>query len=272
MAEAPLPRRVFERLAETPQWRSHVTANRWCPPDVWLGKVSPAEANDPVLTIHRVDDPAIVDWVVDSNDRRVRVVRALLRKWLLTADQEARLVSRSTPLGGVFSWRGSPTAVYTGHFLLRHLPAQTRFWARCRPADQVVLRGSGRLGTTSTSETIHCRRRTSTSWPCSGIMRCAAKRSSMSISTLGASSLVCALRRSGPAARRLLPNLLSPDPHHLPAERLKSAVRVGAARSVGLDLLPPETGVRFGPSPMCGTTMPEASVHEDGHLESRELT
>ena len=61
-----------------------------------------------------------------------------------------------------------------------------------------------------------------------------------------------------------------PNTHDLPAILCQSAIRIFVSASIGFDFLAPELGIRFGPSAMDRTTMPEATIYENSDLFLRE--
>ena len=69
---------------------------------------------------------------------------------------------------------------------------------------------------------------------------------------------------------RMLGIFMFPEPQNGPPEFAKSQIRVGVAKTIGLDLLSPEFGVALWPCRVVRAPMPETSVHEDGDSLSRE--
>lgn len=138
------PPAVFERLVEvSPAVATTCARNPFCPPSLWVGKARPSSrmcTGTVADLVEKVDDPAVVDWVLDSRDRRVSVLKALLRKWRLTADQEMRLVSsgRLPPERLLHLPRPLVRPVVTAPV---HVPAQRRLverrlrLARTRPGE-----------------------------------------------------------------------------------------------------------------------------------------
>jgi hypothetical protein len=61
-----------------------------------------------------------------------------------------------------------------------------------------------------------------------------------------------------------------PDSDHTPSFGFQSLVGVEVTSTVGFDLFAPEIGVGFGPRAMNGTTVPKATIDEDGNVCFRE--
>lgn len=61
-----------------------------------------------------------------------------------------------------------------------------------------------------------------------------------------------------------------PDADHQPATISEPIVGVGIALDVGEDLGPSKFLVRLWPGAVFRTTMPEATIHEDGNLGASE--
>src|SRR5581483_2646418 len=64
--------------------------------------------------------------------------------------------------------------------------------------------------------------------------------------------------------------LVFPNPQDQPSGLPEPSIRVGVAPSVGLDLLPPELRIRFGPSAVLRAPVPEAAVHEHRYTRGLE--